>query len=381
MDILVSGAGMAGLSAAVNLGTRGHRVTIVERSTHFRVNGSPIDIRGDALGIAERMGLLERIRDRRVDMTEQSQFIDGDGNVVVRVPVEEAGDSADDLEIAREDLARILADALPADARVLFQDSVDAIADDGDGVGVGVGVGVRFVSGRAERYDLVIGADGLHSAVRRLVFGPERDFNHHLGYYAAIADMPGEEPRADRVNPIYNYPGHLAGIVRYNDTTLAIFMFRSDPIDYDHHDLDAQKDILAEAFAGHTEWRIPDLLAAARADPELYFDSASQIRMPSWHRGRVVLVGDAAHAASGLSGRGTSLAFTGTHILAEELDRSGGDHLAAFERYEERQRPYVDFAQHSVHGGADLIVPATWEAIRARNERVLASAGSRPAGA
>ncbi|GLY42887.1 oxidoreductase [Amycolatopsis sp. NBRC 101858] len=365
MDILISGAGVAGLSAAVNLGARRHRVTIVERSSHFRVNGSPIDVRGDAVAITEKMGLRDKIRDQRLRMTESGAFVDADGTVLATLPVAEISDSDDDIEIAREDLAAVLADALPADANVRFRESVAALTDDGMGVDVG------FVSGRTERFDLVIGADGLHSAVRRLAFGPERDFVKHLGVYAAIADLPAEAG-AGGLNPTYNFPGHMASIMRYRDRALAVFLFRSDPLDYDYHDLDAQKKILADAFAGHDEWRIPELIAAANADAELYFDSASQIHLPGWHRGRVVLVGDAAHAASGLSGRGTSLALLGTCFLAEELEED--DLVAAFERYEARQRTYVRVAQASVVGGANLVVPVTWEDIAARNARFQAAA-------
>lgn len=367
MNILVSGAGIAGLSLAVNLGRRGHRVTVIERSSHFRVNGSPIDVRGDAIEIADKMGLLAQIRAQRLDMTEQSQFVDSDGAVVAALPVAETSDSLDDIEIAREDLATILAGALTADTEVRFRDSVDVLTDDGDGVDV------RFLSGRSERYDLVIGADGLHSTVRRLAFGPEKDYIKHLGFYVALADLPGEQ-NSQRVSPIYNFPGHMVSIARYRDKALGVFLFSSDQLDYDYHDLDAQKKILVDAFAGHTEWKIPELLDAAVKDPELYFDSASQIHMPMWHKGRVALVGDAAHAASGLSGRGTSLALTGTCFLAEELDTAAGDHTAAFSRYETRQRPYVEFGQNIVGSGADLVVPSTWEAIEARNERLQAAA-------
>ncbi|GAA2428576.1 hypothetical protein GCM10010191_47080 [Actinomadura vinacea] len=133
----------------------------------------------------------------------------------------ETSDSDDDIEIAREDLANLLAEALPADATVLFRDSVESLVDDG------TGVDVRLLSGRAERYDLVIGADGLHSMVRRLTFGPESRFSKHLGVYAAIADLPGAVGSAERHNPTYNFPGHMASIMRYHDKALAVFLFRS----------------------------------------------------------------------------------------------------------------------------------------------------------
>jgi 2-polyprenyl-6-methoxyphenol hydroxylase-like FAD-dependent oxidoreductase len=153
-----------------------------------------------------------------------------------------------------------------------------------------------------------------------------------------------------------------------------VFLFRSGLLDYDYRDLDAQKKILLDAFAGHTEWKIPQLLDAVRADPEFYFDSVSQIHMPTWYRGRIALVGDAAHCAELLSGRGISLALGGAHFLAEELEDAGGDHTVAFERYEQRQRPYVEFAQNSVTDGGELIVPSTQEAIDARNARLQAIA-------
>jgi 2-polyprenyl-6-methoxyphenol hydroxylase-like FAD-dependent oxidoreductase len=364
MKILVSGAGVAGLASAINLGTRGHDVTVVEYGRDLRFSGSPIDIRGDALGIADRMGLLTTIRAQRIDTTELAQFVDADGRPVAAAPIEEASDSPDDVEIAREDLMRTIADAVPDPDVIRFGDSVEELTDDGDGVDV------RFRSGRTDRYDLVIGADGMHSAVRRLVFGPERDYVKHLGVYIAYADLPGEGSRPDRVSTLYNVPGRMAGVIRFKDRALAAFMFRSDWLDYDHHDLVAQKKLLADAFTDVTSWRVPELLDAALADPALFFDSASQIHMPSWHRGRVALVGDAAHCAAFLSGRGTSLALTGAWFLAEELDRAGGDHTVAFERYEARQRPYATFAQESIGKGRETLIPATWEDIEARNERL-----------
>jgi 2-polyprenyl-6-methoxyphenol hydroxylase-like FAD-dependent oxidoreductase len=365
VKILVSGAGIAGLACALDLGTRGHDVTVVEYGRRLRVTGTPIDVRGDAIEIVDRMGLLAKIREQRVRMSEANRFVDADGEPVASIPMAEVSDSDDDIEIVREDLMRILADALPDTATIRFGDSIKTLTDDGDGVDV------EFRSGRTERYDLVLGADGQHSAVRGLVFGPEQDYLRHLGVYIALANLHGKAG-PDRVT-LHNVPGRMTGIARFKGKALATFTFRSERLDHDHRDLDAQKKILIDAFAGHTSWKIPQLLDAARADPELFFDSASQIHMPSWHHGRVALVGDAGYCASFLSGRGTSLALTGAWFLAEELERCGADHAAAFERYEARQRPYVTAAQERVEQGRERQTPLTWEAIDARNESLRAA--------
>lgn len=360
MKILVSGAGIAGLASALELGRRGHDITVVEYARDLRRTGTPIDIRGDAIEVADTMGLLAQIRERRVRMSELTQFVDGRGEPIARIPLAEINDSADDIELLRADLVRILADALPDTATIRFGESIETLTTAEDGIAVG------FASGRTGRYDLVIGADGQHSAVRGLVFGPEDNYLRHLGVYFALADLPGEA-HSDNTNSIYNVPGRMAGVFRYQGKAVANFQFRSDPIDYDHHDPDAQKNILLDAFAGHRSWRIPELLDAARADPAFYFTAASQIHLPSWHRGRIVLVGDAGYSPAYLSGRGTSLALTGARFLAEELDRCG-DHTTAFARYEARQRPYVTFAQGRVGSGRDRLVPPTWAAIAARNK-------------
>ncbi|GAB2886151.1 FAD-dependent monooxygenase [Streptomyces mayteni] len=374
MNILVSGAGIAGLACARELGNRGHDVTVVEYAHHLRLTGTPIDIRGDAIETVERMGLLPKIRKHRVRMSELTRFVDSRGGPVARIPMTEVSDSDDDIELLREDLVRILAEALPATAAIRFGDSIETLTDDDGG---SAGVDVRFASGRTGRYDLVIGADGQHSAVRGLVFGPEEKYLRHLGVYFALADHPGEA-RSEGANSIYNVPSRMAGIFRYGGGAVAVFQFRSERIDYDHHDLDAQKKILVDAFAGHRSWRIPELLDVARADPAFYLTSASQIHLPTWHRGRVALVGDAGYSPAFLSGRGTSLALTGAHLLAEELERSGDDHTAAFARYEARQRPYVTFAQGRVRSGRDRMLPTTWEAIAARNEALRAAGFGTP---
>lgn len=369
MRILISGAGIAGLSTAIDLGADGHDVTIVERANHLRVNGSPIDIRGDALDVADKMGVLGQIRDRRIDMSERVQFVDSNGAVVAEPPFDEINDSPDDTEIPREDLTNILYNHLGSSVELRFGESIAELDDDG------AGVNIRFASGARDRYDLVVGADGMHSAVRRLTFGPEQQFLRHLGFYIALAALPEYTPTG-RNNPMYNFPGHMAGIAAYNDKALAVFMFRSPWIDYDYHDLATQKRILADAFAGHSEWRVPELIDAAIQDPELYFDSVSQIQMPAWHRGRVVLVGDAAHCTSNLTGRGTSLALTGAWFLAQALRDHPGDVTQAWEQYDRDQRPLATKIQAMAAPGGDRLVPATQEQIDARN-RALTEASAK----
>lgn len=366
MKILVSGAGMAGLSAGISLAQHGHEVTLVERADHLRVNGSPIDLRGDAVTVAGSMGVLDEIRERSITMSQALQFVGPDGVPVGTLPGDDVSESDDDLEIPREDLAEILHAALPESAHLRFGDWIESMHDDGAGVDV---VFHSEPSGQTERFDLVVGADGVHSAVRRMTFGPEHDYVRHLGHYVALANLP-EEVEAGRASTMFNFPGGLVGIARYRDHALGVFQFRSDWIDYDHRDLDAQKAILADVYGGHDEWKVPQILAAGLRDPELYFDAACQIHMPQWHSGRIVLVGDAAACAASLSGRGTSLALTGTRILAEELDRHPGDLSAAFAGYEVRQRPYVEHAQAYATDGGDLIVPTTWAAIEERNARL-----------
>jgi 2-polyprenyl-6-methoxyphenol hydroxylase-like FAD-dependent oxidoreductase len=262
----------------------------------------------------------------------------------------------------------VLRTALGPATPLRFGESITELHDHGKGVDV------HFVSGERQRYDIVVGADGMHSATRALIFGPEDQFLRHLGLYVALTNLP-DHVQPDRRNPMYNFPGHMIGIAAYRDKALGVFMFRSSWIDYDYHDLAGPKQILRDAFAGHSEWKIPELLDAATHDDELYFDSVSQIHMPSWHSGRVVLVGDAAYCASPLSGRGTSLAMTGAWLLAEALRDHPDDIAAAFEQYEREQRPHVSYAQGTAGPGGDVLVPATQRDIDARNQRLGALTG------
>ncbi|MFS8202268.1 FAD-dependent monooxygenase [Streptomyces sp. CWNU-52B] len=363
MKILVSGAGMAGLACGMDLTETGHDVTVIERAHHLRTNGSPVDIRGQALDVARDMGILQQLDDNRVSTTDLSEFIDSAGGVIASVPLEEINDSDADIEIAREDLARILHAGFEAHTPVVFGESIQTLHDDG------TGVDVVLASGKTDRFDLVVGADGMHSLTRRLTFGPEADYLEHLGFYVALTDLPSARHETG-ANPFLNWPGHMIGIARYKDRALGVFNFRHDWIDYDYRDLDAQKRILLDAFKDHYEWRVPEILDAMTRDPELYFDSVSQIHMDRWAKGRVVLLGDAAHCASNLAGRGASLALVGAWRLAQALREYPDDLGRAFESYEVLHRPAVDSAQAFARVGGDLVMPATQEALDLRNARL-----------
>lgn len=362
MRILISGAGVAGLAAGVVLEADGHDIAIVERAHQFRTKGAPIDIRGDAIAVADQMGILHELKARAVNMSEGARFVDHEGTPVSRLGGESFHESDDDIEVPREDICSVLESALDPSTALNFGDFIHTLVEDENGVDV------AFDSGSSARFDIVVGADGLHSLTRRHTFGPEDAFVEHLGFYAAYTWFPSGTETEDS-SSILTWPGHAIGTAYYKDTALGMLQFRSPVIDYDYHDIDEQRQILLNAFAGHSEWRLPAILDCVRHDPDLYFDSVSQVHLNTWHKGRIVLVGDAAHCASALSGRGTSLALTGAWHLAQALRDHPDDLDAAFGQYQVCQRPDVTRAQEMAIGAGDLLIPDTQAGIDARNEQ------------
>jgi 2-polyprenyl-6-methoxyphenol hydroxylase-like FAD-dependent oxidoreductase len=365
-SVLISGASIAGLCAAAQLVDRGFDVTVVERAPSLRRAGSPIDVRGAALDVARELGILDAIHDKRVVNSGReffTTFVDGDGSAVAALPNAEASDSDDDIEIARDALVDILHGLLGDRATFVYGESVTRVTEGPDGAVV------HFSSGTSAAFDLVVGADGIHSSVRRAVFGPELDFRHHLGVYFSIVGLPiGASAHGESFT--YNVPGRLAGITDFGSRTLGFLAFRSPEIAYDYHDLAAQKQLLIDAFESERGWRVRELVEAVREAPDLYFDSVSQVRMESWSSGHVVLVGDAAHAAALFSGRGTSLAMTGTKALADALGAPGATDLStAFLAYEAAHRPRVLRAQEGVPEARDIMVPASAADLHERNRR------------
>ncbi|MQA77560.1 MAG: NAD(P)-binding protein [Streptosporangiales bacterium] len=350
--ILVSGGGIAGLALAYWLRRYGFRPTVVERAAALRGGGQAVDLRGAARDVAERMGLMPDIRSAHTG-TRGMAYVDRRGRRLAYMDTESFGDSGGaiaDIEILRSDLVRILLAAAQDGVEYLFDDSITALTETPDGVEVG------FERSAPRVFDLVVGADGTRSNVRRLAFGPDdgyvTDGGHYLGIFATTTpyDLDGWQV-------MYAMPGRLAGLYPTGSEgdARAMLFFRSPPLDVDRRDLDAQRRVLADAFAGQG-WEVPRLIEAMWQAPDLYVDRAAKVTMDRWSSGRVVLLGDASFAGS--VGMGTSMALVGAYVLAGEL-AVARDHRAAFTAYERALRDYVTACQKPLPGGERGFLPPT----------------------
>ncbi|MFF0752548.1 FAD-dependent monooxygenase [Streptomyces sp. NPDC004267] len=347
-DVLISGASVAGPVLAYWLRRHGFRPVVVERAPALRDGGYAVDFRGEAhLSVLRRMGVLDALEAVRTGNGSMS-YVNAAGRPQATLP---ADLFAGDLEILRGDLARVLYDATKDDTEYVFGDSIASLAEDPDGVTV------TFERGAPRRFGLVIGADGLHSNTRRLAFGPEERFVQHLGVYCAIFTT-ANHLGLDHTGHAYRTAGRLVAMYssRHNAEATAVFYFGSPALGLDRKDVPRQQAVLAEQFAG-TGWQSDQLLDDMRHAPDFYFDSVAQVRMDSWTRGRVALVGDAACSPSSLSGMGSGLALVGAYVLAGELAAADGDHTVAFARYEAEMRAYAEGCRKMGDGVARLMVP------------------------
>ncbi|HEX3926198.1 MAG TPA: FAD-dependent monooxygenase [Streptosporangiaceae bacterium] len=361
-DILISGAGIAGPALAYWLRQRGFNPTVVERAPAPRPGGQAVDLRGAGRTVVERMGLMDRVRAVGLDQRGIA-FVDAKGRAKAHMPADAFGGEGivSEIEVLRGDLGQVLYEATAGDTEYLFDDTITALDQDD------TGASVTFEKAAPRRFGLVVGADGLHSAVRGLAFGPESACVQPIGCYTAWFTAPADFDlggwflmhNAPGGRVASARPGRLPGEVK------AGLSFRSAPLPYDRRDLAAQRELLARAFAG-VGWEVPRLLAAMHTAPDFCFDSMGQVRLDQWSAGRAVLLGDAGYSPTPLTGLGTSLALVGAYVLAGELERSHGDHVAAFRRYEEVMRPYVARGQEFPPGGVAGFAPSRRAVIRMR---------------
>ncbi len=332
--VLISGASIAGPALAYWLNRYGYRTTVVERAPAIRTGGYAIDVRGAALDVLERMGLLDEARRRGTD-TLGTSFVNARGKRTVTMDRGFGVIDASDVEIMRGDLAEMLHQHTKDATEYLFGDSIRAMEERADGVLV------TFERSAPRTFDMVIGADGMHSNVRKLAFGDEAQFIRHLGSYMAIFTAPNTLG-LDRWQLMQNLPGKVVSIktARGNAEVKVTAFYSSPKFEYDHRDLDSQRELVADAFR-NDGWEVPRLMDAMRTAPDFYFDSTSQVHMDAWSRGRVALVGDACGCPSPLTGQGSSLALVGAYVLAGEIARAGGDHVQAFAAYERTLREFV----------------------------------------
>ncbi|MBF6351615.1 FAD-dependent monooxygenase [Nocardia flavorosea] len=348
MDILISGAGVAGPVLAYWLQRYGYTPVVVEHTPRPRLGlgGHAVDLFAPASEVMDRMGLLPRLQAARVETSALRYELPGGSSIDVDLrDISEAFADDRHLEIMRGDLATILQDATADRVEYRFGDSIAALAEDA------AGIDVTFDSGRTGRFDLVLGADGLHSAVRRLIFGPEDELSHHLGGYLAVGTLPNYRELTTHT-VLYNAVDRIAAMypVAQTGQARAVFLFRHPTeLVYDHRDIDAQRRLLRTEYRNEG-WEIPRLLDEMDRADDFYLDAISQIRMDSWSRGRVSLVGDAGYAPGPAVGGGTTLAVVGAYLLARALAEAGGAHQQAFTVYERQLRDYVRRCREAAPG-------------------------------
>ena len=354
MEILISGAGIAGSTLAWWLVRGGHRVVLVETAPTLRTGGYIIDFWGKGYDLAERMGLKAQVEQAGYHVREV-RFVDETGHLAGGFGTDVFGRMTGGrfVSLPRGELARLLFEAVRNDVETRFGDSITGLTQDAGGVEV------TFEHAAPRRFDMVVGAEGIHSVTRELAFGPEERFERFLGYGFAAFILDGYPRRDPDVYVMYGEPGRQAARFTQRDgSSLVLLIWRDADKTALPHEPAAERALLRARYAG-AGWEVPAMLAALDQARDLYLDRVSQIRLDRWHEGRIGLVGDAAFAPSFLAGQGSALAMIGAYVLAGELASSGGDVRAALAAYSDRLMTFMRGKQDAAMGMAAMFVPAT----------------------
>ncbi len=361
--ILISGASFAGLCTAYWMNKLGYQVTIVEIAAGLKKGGTPVNILENTINVVKRMGLLDEIVANRLHMTSMS-FKNAD-DVTERLDFHQQNQAERgelEYEVERDFLLHLLYDQVKADTTFIFSDSITWLKETAGQMEV------SFRSGATQAFDLVFGCDGIHSAVRKYWFGEEALFSHFLKTYFSIS-IVDKLLIPENTTQMYSEPGKTVMLNAYNGKTdICLAFYSEQEIPYDHRNEQQMRQIILNNFKA-TGWRTPELLEEVQRATGFYFDKLCQMKMPSWTKGRVALVGDAGYCASPAAGRGGSLAIDGAAALADAFELGKGDHEAAFQVYNESFRPFIEEVQAQVVDfGVDALIPRTAEAIRKRNQ-------------
>jgi len=361
--VLVSGASFAGLSTAYWMSKAGYDVTVIELGKNLKKGGTPVNILGNTIQIVKRMGLFDQIEANKITM-EVMEFKNAEDQTerldYIQKRQEEHGTV--EYEIERDVLLNMMYEAVNKDVNFVFDDSITGLTEMKDHIEV------SFKNAPTQLFDLVFGCDGIHSAVRRYWFGEENQFSRFLQTYFSITIVNRLLIRENTIN-LYSEPGKSVMLNAYNNKTDIVLCFFSEhEIPYDYRNEEQQRDIILNQFEG-TGWRVPELLEELKRSDTFYFDKLCQMKMPSWTKGRVALVGDAGYCASPAAGRGGSLAIDGAAALADAFQKHDGDFEMAFIEYNKSFRPFIDELQDDVlNFNLDVLVPKTEEAVRKRNK-------------
>jgi len=364
--VLIAGASFAGLTIAFWMIKMGYRVTIVEVAKNLKMGGSPVDIKDSTVDIVKRMGLFEKIKANRIG-PEKLEFKNAEDITehvaVFRQPGEHTSD--DEFEIERDVLLSMFYDTIKHDCDFIFNNNISSITEDGDFLNV------SFKGGHQDNFDLVFGCDGIHSGVRDIWFGDESQFTQFLGQYfsIAIADKLLVE---EGTYQMYAEPNKGFALYAYNNKTDIIFTFKpKEEISYDFRNQEQIKNIVFEQMKG-MKWRAPELREELLNSKSFYFDKFCQVKMESWTKGRVALIGDAAYCASPAAGMGGSLAIIGATALADAFQKHNGDYSLAFASYNETLKPLIKEVQTGAVEMLGKLLPSSDEEIQWRNKNGFA---------